>query len=152
MSSSSRIIELSQFSSNGHAHGSRDASFLTEEPQDISDIFINANPAVFPIPDGPEWKRDLFALLEQPTSSPGAFLIHVLMTFLIILSALVTILETVPVFHSISTSVWFGLETTVVALFTVEYVARCVAWSTSWTNLFKWMICMYSLPLLLAII
>ncbi|KAL0067334.1 hypothetical protein AAF712_005561 [Marasmius tenuissimus] len=39
----------------------------------------------------PLWKRELFALLEQPKSSSGAMLIHVLMTSLILTSAVVTV-------------------------------------------------------------
>lgn len=90
----------------------------------------------------PIWKRELHSLLERPTSSPSAFLIHILMSFLIVSSAVVTVLETVPAFHSISVRVWFGIETTLVALFTVEYIARATAWSgTGWMGLLKWMFC-----------
>jgi hypothetical protein len=80
-------------------------------------------------------------LLESPTSSSSAFLVHFASTSLIIFSAIVTILETVPSFHSISPRVWFGLETSLVLLFTVEYSARSVAWSSSWISLAKWMFC-----------
>jgi hypothetical protein len=62
-------------------------------------------------------------------------------TFLIVLSAIITVLETVPAVHSISNSIWFGLETSIVALFTMEYGARCVAWSNTWSSLFYWMFC-----------
>lgn len=89
----------------------------------------------------PPWKRSLYQLLEQPTSSPAAFLFHIFSTFFIVLSAIITVLETVPAVHSISTSVWFGLETSIVALFTMEYIARCLAWSNTWLSLFYWMIC-----------
>jgi potassium voltage-gated channel Shal-related subfamily D member 2 len=89
----------------------------------------------------PLWKRQLYQLMELPTSSNSAFVIQMFSTFLIVFSALVTILETVPAVHSISTRVWFGVETSVVALFTVEYIARCVAWSTTWMSLFRWVIC-----------
>lgn len=97
------------------------ARFLTEESprppsQEIPDIF-----SFSPSRDEatlaaihPAWRRKLYALLEQPTSSDSAFLVHVLMTALIVLSAIVTVLETVPAFHSIKTSVWFGLETSLV--------------------------------------
>ncbi|KAF7295457.1 Potassium voltage-gated channel subfamily B member 2 [Mycena indigotica] len=87
----------------------------------------------------PEWRRNLFALLEQPTSSQAAFMVHVLHIALIVISAVVTVLETVPAFHQVKTSVWFGLETSLVALFTMEYVARCFAWSGTWMGLFRWM-------------
>jgi potassium voltage-gated channel Shal-related subfamily D protein 2 len=127
------------------------SKFLTEEssqlpePPDIGDLFSqsrtddeNVLAAIHPA-----WKRNLHALLEQPKSSSSAFLIHMLVTFLILFSALVTILETVPEFHSVSTRAWFGVETSLVALFTVEYIARCLAWSGSWLSLFKWTTCMY---------
>jgi hypothetical protein len=102
--------------------GQVSARFLTEDPprpqspQELPDLF-----SFSPSRDEatlaeihPEWRRNLFALLEQPTSSDSAFLVHVLMTTLIVLSAIVTVLETVPAFHSIKTSVWFGLETSLV--------------------------------------
>lgn len=89
----------------------------------------------------PTWKRELYVLLEQPTSSQAAFLVHILTTSLIIVSAIVTVLETVPSFHSIPGGVWFGVESALVVLFTVEYVARCIAHSGSWKMLAKWVIC-----------
>lgn len=89
----------------------------------------------------PLWKRNLYRLLEQPTSSSSAFVVHMFSIFLIVFSAFITVLETVPAVHSISTRVWFGLETSIVALFTVEYIARCVAWSNTWQSLFSWQFC-----------
>ena len=89
----------------------------------------------------PPWRRELFQLLEQATSSGTAFFLHIFLTFLIVFSALVTIMETVPAVHSISTRVWFGVETTVVVLFTMEYIERCLAWSSTWKSLFYWVIC-----------
>lgn len=94
----------------------------------------------------PIWKRNLYMLLERPTSSFPAFVVHVLTTSLIILSALVTVLETIPSFHSISPQVWFGLETALVVLFTVEYVARCVAHSAGLWTFLRWFGCMSSFP------
>jgi potassium voltage-gated channel Shal-related subfamily D protein 2 len=118
--------------------------FLTEEqsPRDVEDVFPTT--PLFDQPPDPitsPWKRALFDLLESPTSSSSAFLVHFASTSLIVFSAIVTILETVPSFHSISPRVWFGLETSLVLLFTVEYAARAVAWSSSWISLVKWMFC-----------
>ncbi|KAI0027806.1 hypothetical protein K488DRAFT_60392 [Vararia minispora EC-137] len=128
-------------------------------PRDIEDVFPEAErggPEDEPISTSaakaPQWKRDLYALLEHPTSSPSAFVVHIFTTGLIIISALVTILETVPAFHEISGGTWFGLETTLVALFTVEYVARCVAWSLSWRTLFQWVGSFFGIIDLLAIL
>ncbi|KAI9458385.1 voltage-gated potassium channel [Lactarius psammicola] len=87
---------------------------------------------------GPPWRLYLYNLLERPNSSPAAVLVHVLITVLIIFSALVTILETVPAFHSLPGGIWFGIETSLVALFTVEYIARCAATSFSRSAFFAW--------------
>ena len=90
----------------------------------------------------PLWKRNLFLLLEHPASSQAAFLIHMFTTSIIIISAVITVLETVPAFHSIPASIWFGLETSLVVLFTVEYTARCIAHSNTWKGLLMWLTCM----------
>lgn len=129
----------------------RTSSFLTEEPLARSPT-THVDNGIFPrslsLGDDPVfesikpgWKHTLFALLERPTSSPAAFLLYAVTTGLIIFSALVTVLETVPAFHSISNRIWFGIETSLVALFTIEYIARCIAWSTTWMALFKFMFC-----------
>jgi potassium voltage-gated channel Shal-related subfamily D member 2 len=102
----------------------------------------------------PPWKHSLHLLLEHPTSSPGATLIHILTTSLILLSALVTILETVPALRGVSGGgqIWFGIETSLVAIFTVEYIARCVAWSSTWLGLLKWMFSFFALTDLLSVL
>lgn len=120
----------------------RSATPIHDEIQEVDEIFHNLNafdsPEIIP---GPRWKTDLHALLEQPTSSPSAFVMHVSITALIIISALVTVFETVPTFRKISNAVWFGFETTLVALFTMEYIARSLAWSGSWWLYFRWATC-----------
>ncbi|KAF8551234.1 voltage-gated potassium channel [Imleria badia] len=131
--------------------------FLTEDirphsPQNVEDIFPNSstledgpNPVKSPI------KHAAFELIERPTSSSSAFLLHFASTSLIVFSAIVTILETVPSFHSISPRVWFGVETSLVLLFTVEYCARLFAWSSSWITLVKWIFSFYGIIDALAI-
>ncbi|KAF8644375.1 hypothetical protein AX16_008500 [Volvariella volvacea WC 439] len=100
----------------------------------------------------PPWRKSLFLLLERPTSSPQAFLTHVFITFLIVFSALVTVLETVPAFHSIEGRVWFGVETALVVLFTFEYVGRCVAWSgMGFVRLLRWIVSFFGIIDLLAV-
>jgi potassium voltage-gated channel Shal-related subfamily D member 2 len=122
------------------------SNFLTEEPSvtaDINEIFpqeqSNDDKTLSEI--YPPWRRNLYAILEQPRSSSSAFLLYTLSTFLIVFSALVTVLETVPAFHIVSVRSWFGVETSIVALFTVEYIARCFAWSNTWWSLLKWITC-----------
>ncbi|KAI0662185.1 voltage-gated potassium channel [Cubamyces menziesii] len=100
----------------------------------------------------PSWQKELYMLVEQPTSSHAAFLIHIFTTSLIVVSAVVTVLETVPAFHSIPGGVWFGLETTLVVLFTIEYIARCIAHATSWTRFFKWVVSFFGIIDLLGIL
>lgn len=127
--------------------------FLVEEyrppsPTNINDVFPQSTSfGEDVVLDNiqPLWKRSLFALLERPTSSPPAFLVYAMTTALIIVSALITVLETVPAFHSISARVWFSIETSLVALFTVEYLARCLAWSNTWKSLCKWTFCQFFL-------
>lgn len=121
--------------------------FLTEDtqprsPQNVEDVF----PSPVTFEDGPDpvkspRKHAVFELLERPASSTSAVLVHFASTSLIVFSALVTVLETIPSFHSISPRVWFGMETSLVLLFTVEYCARLFAWSSSWVTLVKWMFC-----------
>ena len=85
----------------------------------------------------PAWRLHLYNLLERPNSSAAAVLVHVVVTALIVFSALVTILETVPgTLRSLPGGIWFGLETSLVALFTVEYVVSRAATSFSWSGLF----------------
>lgn len=125
--------------------------FLTEDVpetgtsigEDVGDIFAQSLSSDDATLAGihPPWKRNLHALLEHPRSSPSAFLLHMTMLFLILFSALVTVMETVPAFHAISTRAWFGVETSLVAIFTVEYIARCFAWSGTWFSLLKWQTC-----------
>ncbi|TFK18612.1 voltage-gated potassium channel [Coprinopsis marcescibilis] len=138
--------------------------FTTEDPtngstsprRDIYDEFFP--PAAHNIDDDvihtirPAWKRNLHFLLERPTTSQAAFVVHVFTTFMIVLSAVITVLETVPTFHSIPTRIWFGMETTLVAIFTIEYVARCVAWSFSWSSLFHWVISFFGIIDLLSVL
>ncbi|KAJ6525762.1 hypothetical protein B0H19DRAFT_971203 [Mycena capillaripes] len=135
------------------------ARFLTEDPPrphtppELPDIFTftpSRDEATL-AEINPEWRRNLFALLEQPASSDSAFLVHILVTTLVVLSAIVTVLETVPAFHSIRTSVWFGLETSLVALFTVEYIARCLAWSGTWRSLLGWVLSFFGIIDLLSV-
>ncbi|KAL0961287.1 hypothetical protein HGRIS_006247 [Hohenbuehelia grisea] len=151
----SNSIPLREFSTDDDAR-----KFLTERsrspsPHDVNDIFPHQpsfEDSLVALDDiHPPWKRDLYALMERPTSSPSAVLIHILTTGLIVLSAIVTILETVPSFHYISTRFWFGLETSIVILFTVEYVLRAVAHSSSWSVLFKWATSFFAIVDLLAI-
>jgi voltage-gated potassium channel Kch len=55
-------------------------------------------------------------------------------------SAILTILSTLPTYHTNPQTVrlLFGLDTTVVVLFTLEYLARTLAHSDSWSQYYRW--------------
>lgn len=137
----SRPIPLSQL------RPSPSIRFLHEEPENFDEDGIFSHSLSFEgveqnqAPLHPKWRHDLFALMEQPASSPPAFFVHIFITSLIILSSFVTVLETIPAFHSVAGSVWFGFETSLVALFTIEYIARCISWSGTWLTFAKWVAC-----------
>ncbi|CAG8706604.1 14941_t:CDS:2, partial [Acaulospora colombiana] len=78
--------------------------------------------------DTTSFRHALFLLLEQPTSSSSAFTLHLVTNTIIVLSAFLTILETIPAFHAVDSSLWFGLETGIVVVFSVEYGARSIGW------------------------
>jgi len=84
-----------------------------------------------------DWKRELFLLLEDPSSSNAAFMVHVFVSFSIVLSAVLTTIETIPTYRSTASSVWFNFETTIVAVFTIEYALRLLAHSDSIKQLWK---------------
>jgi voltage-gated potassium channel Kch len=60
--------------------------------------------------------------------------------FQLICSAILTILSTLPTYHTNPQTVrlLFGLDTTVVVLFTLEYLARTLAHSDSWSQYYRW--------------
>ncbi|OCB87928.1 voltage-gated potassium channel [Sanghuangporus baumii] len=99
----------------------------------------------------PPWKRFLHELLEYPSASSASFLVHILTTSLILFSALVTVCETIPTFRATSPSIWFGIESSLVVLFTVEYIARALAWSVSWSVFGRWALSFFGIVDFLAI-
>ncbi|KAL0085837.1 hypothetical protein J3Q64DRAFT_1821395 [Phycomyces blakesleeanus] len=102
-------------------------------------------------------KQQLYLLLEAPSSSRAAFWINVVVSMLIVLSAVMTTMETIPAFRSEdSNRLWqvsiyyfilegmqnkrnseiklldlFQLEVAMVSLFTLEYLLRVFAHSDS---------------------
>ena len=52
------------------------------------------------------WKKELFLLLEDPSSSRAAFSVNVFVSFSIVLSAVLTTIETIPSFRATESSVW----------------------------------------------
>ncbi|KAI8980246.1 hypothetical protein BDB01DRAFT_797022 [Pilobolus umbonatus] len=82
-------------------------------------------------------KKQLFLYMEEPSSSSTAFWINVLVSVLILLSATIITLETIPAFRSTeSNRVWFNIETLIVSIFSLEYILRMFAHSDSF-KMFK---------------
>jgi potassium voltage-gated channel Shal-related subfamily D protein 2 len=69
-------------------------------------------------------------------------------------SALLTTLSTLPAFHTDTASIktLFGLDTTLVVLFTVEYTARSLAHSDSWRQYYHWATSFFPILDLIAIL
>jgi potassium voltage-gated channel Shal-related subfamily D protein 2 len=89
----------------------------------------------------PPWKRSLYQLLEQPTSSSRSirlpYVQHISNHLIRNNNCSRNCTSRSFDIHRI----WFGLETSIVALFTMEYGARCVAWSNTWSSLLYWTFC-----------
>ncbi|KAK3817220.1 MAG: hypothetical protein J3Q66DRAFT_339292 [Benniella sp.] len=83
------------------------------------------------------FKRRLFLLLEDPSSSSTAFALNVWVSFAIILSAVITTIETIPAFRSTDSAIWFYFETIMVGFFTIELIARIICHSDSLKQLKK---------------
>lgn len=85
-------------------------------------------------------KRQLFLLMEEPSSSREAFYVHVAVTSAILFSAVLTTMSTLPSFHTNAASIkaLFGFDTAIVILFTAEYLARSLAHSDSWRMYYRW--------------
>lgn len=106
------------------------------------------------------FKRKLYLLMEDPSSSSAAFWVNVLVSILIVFSAIMTTVETIPAFRSAeSNKVWYGIcvcvcvkvysnvtirfnmEIVMVAIFSLEYILRMFAHSDSFSMLGKFLIC-----------
>lgn len=86
------------------------------------------------------FKRKLFLLLEDPSSSNAAFALNVWVSFAIVLSAVITTIETIPSFRSTDSIIWFDFETVMVAFFTIEFIFRVIAHSDSVKQLKKFVL------------
>ncbi|KLT41971.1 voltage-gated potassium channel [Cutaneotrichosporon oleaginosum] len=100
------------------------------------------------------WKRKLYLLMEEPSSGREAFFVHVAVTAAIFFSVILTTFSTLPAFHTNPTSVrvLFAFDTTIVVLFTVEYLARTFAHADSWGQYYKWATSFFAVTDLLSIL
>ncbi|KAI9591167.1 hypothetical protein BDF19DRAFT_499541 [Syncephalis fuscata] len=86
------------------------------------------------------WKRRFYLLMEDPSSSGAAFFISVFVVCMIIMSAIIATVETIPKFRSGETPIWFALETAVVILLAIELSMRVYAHSDTTARIFKFML------------
>lgn len=84
------------------------ANLVTHPPQPRSSTQMDVDdpPPIFPDIKN-DLKRKLYLLLEEPASSKSAFWTNVVVSFLIVFSAVTTTIETIPSFRSAeSIQVW----------------------------------------------
>ncbi|BEI85381.1 hypothetical protein CcaverHIS002_0507820 [Cutaneotrichosporon cavernicola] len=100
------------------------------------------------------WKRKLYLLMEEPGSGREAFFVHIAVTGAIFFSVVLTTFSTLPTFHTnpISVRVLFGFDTTIVLLFTAEYLARSFAHADSWAQYYRWATSFFAILDLLSIL
>ncbi|KAJ2358378.1 hypothetical protein IWW50_001095 [Coemansia erecta] len=79
-----------------------------------------------------KWKRELFLLFEDPSSGPSAFIMNVFVTFMIIFSAVLTTVETMPSLRKGNTHMWLAFELVIMVVFTVEFVLRFLGHTDTW--------------------
>jgi hypothetical protein len=106
--------------------GTKTKKLSTLITSDISSVVAAPAPHLTTIK--PALCLQLYNLLEHPKLSLAVLLVHVLVTALITFSNSVTILETMPVSRLLPGGIWFGIETSLVALFTIEYVTQQTFW------------------------
>ncbi|KAF9960156.1 hypothetical protein BGZ72_007843, partial [Mortierella alpina] len=70
----------------------------------------------------------------------AAFALNVWVSFAIVLSAVITTIETIPSFRSTDSVVWFDFETVMVAFFTIEFAGRVICHSDSFKQLKKFLL------------
>ncbi|KAF9203006.1 hypothetical protein BGZ49_006885 [Haplosporangium sp. Z 27] len=107
-----------------------------QSEQDDSNTWSNSQANAIRNP----FKRKLFLLLEDPSSSNAAFALNVWVSFAIVLSAVITTIETIPSFRSTDSVIWFDFETVMVAFFTIEFIARVICHSDSLKQLKKFIL------------
>lgn len=108
-------IEMSEASSSSHtkfnrlAEGWQSVTNLVIPPrQHRPSTHIDEDDPILPLPDiKNQLKRKLYLLLEEPASSRAAFWTNVVVSLLIVFSAVTTTIETIPSFRSAkSNRVW----------------------------------------------
>lgn len=85
------------------------------------------------------WKRDLYLLMEDPSSSRLALAFNLGLAFVILFSVVLTTIETIPAVLELQWTIWSRLELITVALFTLELALRTAAHSGSFKHLLSFL-------------
>lgn len=72
----------------------------------------------------PATRREVFRLLDQGTDHPAGMILHRAIIALILVSVAASVLESVPSLAARFGSLFHGIETVAIILFTLEYLAR----------------------------
>ena len=85
-------------------------------------------------------RRRLQVFLDDPNSSKYAVAFALFIAFMVMLSSIGVIIESLPQFYANGSILWWQFETVTLIIFTSELSLRCFAHSTSWKqfNRFFW--------------
>lgn len=72
----------------------------------------------------PNCRARLWACVDTPSSSICAQIFSIFIMALILVSVVTFCMETLPEFHKKNVTVWFGIETFCIVIFTVEFILR----------------------------
>lgn len=85
-------------------------------------------------------RRRLQVFLDDPNSSKYAVAFALFIAFMVMLSSISVIIESLPQFYEHESALWWQFETITLIIFSSELALRCFAHSTSWKqfNRFFW--------------
>ncbi|KXN71391.1 voltage-gated potassium channel [Conidiobolus coronatus NRRL 28638] len=86
-----------------------------------------------------KWKRDLYLLLEDASSSRAAFIVNIFVTVMIFVSVFITTIETIPSIRRLELRFWNLLELAIMVFFTIELLLRFLAHSTDKKQMWKFL-------------
>lgn len=89
--------------------------------------------------------------MDEPSSSRLAFATALVIALTIVTSALVAVIETVPVFYGNAREFWFYVESFILVIFSLEFLLRCYAHSTTWRQFLRFIFTFYTIVDLFAI-
>ncbi|KAI0243767.1 hypothetical protein L0F63_000641 [Massospora cicadina] len=98
------------------------------------------------------WKRELYLVMEDPSSSRMALAFNLVLAGVILFSVVLTTIETIPAVLVLQWTIWSRLELVTVALFTIELALRTAAHSGSFDHLMSFLMAPLTLLDMLAVL